>query len=115
MALADAILRQIQTAGQPKKYVTETVQTSKEPLDVGGLGLTLALLMMGMQNKPEIQTDLGVTPTPPATGFLGGTMPTMGQAPSAFPAPQAQNFGMMDPAQLLQMIMGASGGGGGGF
>jgi len=110
MGIADAIITQIQQAGQPRTIKSTETVTGKEPIDIGGLGLLLYMLLQGMGKKgPQI----GETALPGAREFLGGTMPTMGLAPSTFPASQAQSFGGMDPMQLIKLILSGAGAGAG--
>jgi len=114
MAIADAILRQIQQAGQPRTVTqTETV-TGKEPIDIGGLGLLLYMLMeMQKGGMPTAPSGEVIPPSGPMAGLQGmGGMPSFG-APA-----QAQGFGGMDPMQLIMAILkgtGAPGVGLGGF
>jgi len=107
MAIADAILRQIQQAGQPRTVMqTETV-TGKEPIDIGGLGMLLFMLMQGMGGKtpgaplggPEAG---GVFPGAGLMG-MGNLMPSFG-APAATPS-AGQGFGGMDPMQMIMSLI----------
>jgi len=108
MSIADAILTQIRQAGQPRTIrATETI-TGKEPIDIGGLGLLLYMLMQMQQPGAK----LGTTPLPGARTFGGADV--LGQAPASFgpsASPVAQGFGGMDPSQLMAAILSAGGGG----
>ena len=98
MSIADAILRQIQQAGQPRTIKSTETVTGKEPIDIGGLGLLL-YIMMEMQKK---------TPTGPMGGpVAGGIFPGSELMGLGAPA-QAQGFGGMDPMQMIMSIMGGT-------
>lgn len=112
MAIADAILRQIQQAGQPRTVKSTETVTGKEPVDIGGLGLLLYMLLQGMGGKtpgaplggPEAG---GVFPGSELMG-MGNLMPSFGApaGPPMGPAPSAgQNFGGMDPMQLIMSLI----------
>lgn len=124
MSIADAILTQIQQAGQPRTVKSTETVTGKEPVDIGSLGLLLYMLMQGMGKGgaggplggPEAG---GVFPGSELMG-MGNLMPSFGApAGPAMGAPSAGGgFGGMDPMQMIMMLLrGASGGapGVGGF
>lgn len=107
MAIADAILRQIQSAGQPRTVKSTETVTGKEPIDLGGLGLLLYMLMQGMgkgPNEPPMVAEGN-----PFGGLQGmeNLMPSFGApAGPAMGAPSAgQNFGGMDPMQLIMSLI----------
>jgi len=119
MSIADAILTQIQQAGQPRTIKSTETVTGKEPIDIGSLGMLLFMLMQGMGKGPG-----GPLGGPGAGGMfpgselmgMGNLMPGFG-APAAAPA-AGGGFGGMDPMQLIMSILqGAPGGapGVGGF
>jgi len=109
MAIADAILRQIEQAGQPRTIKSTETVTGKEPIDIGGLGMLLFMLMQGMGKGagaplggPEAG---GVFPGAELMG-MGNLMPSFG-APAAAPS-AGGGFGGMDPMQMImQLIQGA--------
>lgn len=105
MSIADAILTQIQQAGQPRTITSKETVTAKEPIDIGGLGLLLYMLMEGMKKGP-VQAPI-VGEMPGSFGQLqgmGDIMPSFG-APAS---PAGQAFGGMDPMQMImQLIQGA--------
>ena len=106
MSIADAILTQIQQAGQPRTIKSTETVTGKEPVDIGSLGLLLYMLMQGMGGQPP-GAPLGGPEAGsmfPGAGLQGmeNLMPSLG-APT-----QAQGFGGMDPMQMImQLIQGA--------
>lgn len=107
MAIADAILNQIQQAGQPRTVRSTETVTGKEPVDIGGLGLLLYMLMQGMGGGggaplggPEAG---GMFPGSDLMG-MGNLMPSFG-APSPSPVSAGQNFGGMDPMQLIMSLI----------
>ncbi len=114
MAIADAILTQIQQAGQPRTIKSTETVTGKEPVDIGGLGLLLYMLLQGMGKGagaplggPEAG---GMFPGSDLMG-MGNIMPSFG-AP-AVAAPAGGGFGGMDPMQMIMSLMqGAPGVGG---
>ena len=111
MSIADAILNQIQQAGQPRTIKSTETVTGKEPIDIGGLGMLLFMLMQGM-GKGAPGAPLG---GPEAGGiFPGAGLQGMENLMPSFGAPtQAQGFGGMDPMQMImQLIQGAPGLGG---
>lgn len=109
MGIADAILTQIQQAGQPRTVTQKETVTAKEPIDIGGLGLLLYMLMEMQAGQP--QTQLGVTGLP-AAGAMGAGIP--GLAPGAFTSSPfqaaGQGYGAMDPMQLIMSIFGGAAG-----
>ncbi len=110
MSIADAILTQIQQAGQPRTIKSTETVTGKEPVDIGGLGLLLYMLLQGMGKGAG--APLG---GPEAGGvFPGSDLMGMGNIMPSFGAPtQAQGFGGMDPMQMIMSLMqGAPGVGG---
>lgn len=106
MGIADAILTQIQQAGQPRTIKSTETVTGKEPIDIGSLGLLLYMLMEGMGGKPPTQPlGGGVSPFGGLQG-MGNLMPSFGMpagAPSA-----GQGFSGMDPMQLIMSILGGA-------
>lgn len=112
MSIADAILTQIRQAGQPRTITQKETVTGKEPIDIGGLGLLL-YMMMEMQKGMKLPTEPAggvIPPSGPMAGLQGmGGMPSFG-APA-----QAQGFGAMDPMQLIMAILGGGGAAGGGL
>ena len=105
MSIADAILTQIQQAGQPRTIKSTETVTGKEPIDIGGLGMLLFMLMQGMGKGGG--APLG---GPEAGGiFPGAGLQGMGNLMPSFGAPaQAQGVGGMDPMQMImQLIQGA--------
>lgn len=109
MSIADAILTQIRQAGQPRTVKSTETVTGKEPIDIGGLGLLLYMLMQGMGKGggaplggPEAG---GIFPGSGLMG-MGNLMPGLG-APAATPS-AGQGFGAMDPMQLIMSILGGA-------
>lgn len=105
MSIADAILRQIQQAGQPRTVTqTETV-TGKEPVDIGSLGLLLYMLLQSQQKG--LPTEPVGGQVSPFGGLQGmeSLMPSFG-APAGAPS-MGQGFGAMDPMQLIMKLIGA--------
>jgi len=117
MGIADAILTQIQQAGQPRTIKSTETVTGKEPIDIGSLGLLLYMLMEGMGKGaggplggPEAG---GIFPGAGLQG-MGNLMPSFG-TPSATPS-AGLGFGGMAPMQLIKsMLSGAGTPGVGGF
>ena len=107
MAIADAILTQIQQAGQPRTIKSTETVTGKEPVDIGSLGLLLYMLMQGMGPG-------GPVGEPEAGGiFPGGGLQGMENLMPSFGAPAAApsaggGFGGMDPMQLIMSILGGA-------
>ena len=91
-------------AGQPREYTTTTEAWQEEPLNLGSLGMILAMLLSGEeglfgQKKPE-----GLFPSP------GGEFPTMPgaggpqfteQVPTALTPMQGQGLSPWDLLNLL--------------
>lgn len=113
MSIADAILTQIQQAGQPRTIKSTETVTGKEPVDIGSLGLLLYMLMEGMGKGagaplggPE---SGGMFPGAGLMG-MGNLTPSFGApaGPAIGPASAGQGFGGMDPMQMImQLIQGA--------
>ena len=79
--IAGSILSQMEMAGQPREFTTTTEAWSEEPLDLGSLGMILALLLSGEDGlfggkKPEGEFP-GAEFTPPGPGLqFTETVPT---------------------------------------
>ncbi len=106
MSIADAILTQIQQAGQPRTIKSTETVTGKEPVDIGGLGLLLYMLLQGMGKGggaplggPEAG---GVFPGSDLMG-MGNIMPSFGAPAPA--APAGGGFGGMDPMQMIMQLI----------
>ena len=111
MSIADAILTQIQQAGQPRTVKSTETVTGKEPIDIGGLGMLLYMLME-MQKGTQIP---GAPMGGPEAGgmFPGAGLMGMGNLMPSFGAPAAApsaggGFGGMDPMQLIMSILGGA-------
>lgn len=107
MSIADAILTQIQQAGQPRTVKSTETLTAKEPIDIGGLGLLLYMLLE--MNKKQQQVP-GVTgPLPSLATPAGSVSPLTGlQGMGAGGVAGGLGFGAMDPMQLILKLFGAS-------
>jgi len=120
MSIADAILNQIQQAGQPRVTKQRETVTAKEPVNIGGMGLLLYMLLEMMGEGPPTEPLGGGVPISGA-GELRGmeniapsgvTSPGPVVSPSPGPAsaaPPGRSYGGMDPMQLLMSILRASG------
>ena len=79
--IAGSILNQMAMAGQPREMTTTTEAWSEEPLDLGSLGIILAMLLGGEDGlfggkKPEGEFP-GAEFTPPGPGLqFTETVPT---------------------------------------
>jgi len=116
MSIADAILTQIQQAGQPRTIKSSETVTGKEPVDIGGLGLLLYIMMEMQKKTPTAPMGGEASPFGGLMGMgMGDLMPSFG-APGATPS-AGQGFGGMDPMQLIMSILGGASGapGSGGF
>lgn len=101
MSIADAILTQIRQAGQPRTIKSTETVTGKEPVDIGGMGLLLYMLLEMGKGKGAP----GVGPGP-VGGLMG--MGDLGK-PGYSPPLTGQGFGGMDPMQLIMAILGGIG------
>lgn len=112
MGIADAIITQIEQAGQPRTIKSTETVTGKESIDIGGLGLLLYMLMQGMGKGPG-----GPLGGPEAGGiFPGAGLQDMGNLMPSFGAPGVApsaggGLGSMDPMQLIKLILSGAGAG----
>lgn len=100
--IAGSILSQMEMAGQPREFTTTTEAWSEEPLDLGSLGIILALLLGGEDGlfggkKPEGEFP-GAGFTPPGPG-LQFTEPTQMPFPSISPMPSGLPPTALTPTQ----------------
>jgi hypothetical protein len=104
MSIADAILTQIRQAGQPRTVTSTETVTGKEPVDIGGLGLLLYMLMEMQPKGPNEPPMVGEGSPFGQLRGMDNLMPSFGAA-----APSAGlGFGGMDPMQLITAILGAT-------
>ena len=105
--IAGSILNQMAMAGQPREFTTTTEAWQEEPLDLGSLGMILAMLLGGEDGLFGKKGPEGEFPgagfTPPGPGLLGmDSSPIAAQTvPTALTPTQGAGLSPWDLLELL--------------
>ena len=107
--ISDAIIGQMQSAGQPRvSTATQTVNQAPEGLDLSSIG-SLILMMLMMQDPKANPGELGGDPLVTETPLTGLATPRLSTPGSSVPLGGVTNQtpGIMglNPAALMKMIM----------